>query len=105
MDVFFKQRTGISIFDIDMKNEETYTYLTGLGFKYRKSIQDAENAYAFYDLEGVMTLKLFRMAKVTDFSTLIFKIQEQSFENGKNYGKEIALKAIGDKLRKIIFDV
>ena len=83
-------------------NEDTFKFLTGLGFKQRKAI--GENYHINYDLEGVVSIRLSNGARIDNIGQLIKKIIEQSYEKGKSDGKQLALTKITNKLNSFIHE-
>ena len=82
------------------KNKETNDYLESLGFKCREIINDNDNLY--YDFENVVSLKIKKSEKIIDFETLLRKLLDQSFENGKLCGKSEAVLKIIESINNIV---
>ena len=83
-------------------NEDTFNFLTGLGFKQRKAI--GENYHINYDLEEIVSIRLSNGARIDNIKLLIKKIVEQSYEKGNAVGKHQALTKITNKLNSIVYE-
>jgi hypothetical protein len=85
-----------------MNNEDTFNFLTGLGFKQRKAI--GEHYHINYDLEGIVSIRVSNNDRIININQLIKKIVEQSYERGKEVGKHQALTKITNKLNSIVYE-
>ena len=85
-----------------MNNEDTFNFLTGLGFKQRKAI--GEHYHINYDLEGIVSIRVSNNDRIININQLIEKIVEQSYERGKEVGKHQALTKITNKLNSIVYE-
>ena len=83
-----------------MKDKNSHEFLLSLGFKMAKNSNDL---CVFYELEDVVTLKLYTRSRITTIRHLIEKIVEQSYELGRSDGSEQAHKKISDKLHEFIY--
>ena len=83
-----------------MKDKNSHEFLLSLGFKKAKNSNDL---CVFYELEDVITLKLYTRSRITTIRHLIEKIVEQSYELGQSDGSEKAYKKISNKLHEFIY--
>ena len=83
-----------------MNDKNSHEFLLSLGFKMTKNSNDL---CVFYELEGVITLKLYTRSRITTIRHLIEKIVEQSYELGQSDGSEKAYKKISDKVHEFIY--
>ena len=83
-----------------MKDKNSHEFLLSLGFKMAKNSNDL---CVFYELEDVITLKLYTRSRITTIRHLIEKIVEQSYELGQSDGSEKSYKKISNKLHEFIF--
>ena len=83
-----------------MKDKNSHEFLLSLGFKMAKNSNDL---CVFYELEDVITLKLYTRSRITTIRHLIEKIVEQSYELGQSDGSEKAYKKISNKLHEFIY--
>lgn len=85
-----------------MYNEDTFNFLTSLGFKQRKAI--GEHYHINYELEEIVSIRVSNNARIVNINQLIKKIVEQSYERGKEVGKREALTNITNKLKSIVYE-
>jgi|TARA_B110000503_G_C7032338_1_gene364571 hypothetical protein len=85
-----------------MYNEDTFNFLTGLGFKQRKAI--GEHYHINYELEEIVSIRVPNNARIVNINQLIKKIVEQSYERGEEVGKREALTNITNKLKSIVYE-
>ena len=85
-----------------MYNEDTFNFLTGLGFKQRKAI--GEHYHINYELEEIVSIRVSNNARIVNINQLIKKIVEQSYERGKEVGQQQALTKITNKLNSIVHE-
>ena len=83
-----------------MKDKNSHEFLLSLGFKMAKNSNDL---CVFYELEDIITLKLYTRSRITTIRHLIEKIVEQSYELGQSDGSEKAYKKISNKLHEFIY--
>ena len=83
-----------------MKDKNSHEFLLSLGFNMAKNSNDL---CVFYELEDVITLKLYTRSRITTIRHLIEKIVEQSYELGRSDGSEQAHKKISNKLHEFIY--
>ena len=83
-----------------MKDKNSHEFLLSLGFKMTKNSNDL---CVFYELEDVITLKLYTRSRITTIRHLIEKIVEQSYELGQSDGSEKAYKKISNTLHEFIY--
>ena len=83
-----------------MNDKNSHEFLLSLGFKKAKNSNDL---CSFYELEDVITLKLYTRSRITTIRHLIEKIVEQSYELGRSDGSEQAYKKISNKLHEFIY--
>ena len=83
-----------------MNDKNSHEFLLSLGFK---KAQNSNDLCVFYELEDVITLKLYTRSRITTIRHLIEKIVEQSYELGRSDGSEKAYKKISDKLHEFIY--
>ena len=83
-----------------MKDKNSQEILLSLGFKKAKNGNDL---CSFYELEGVISLKLYNSTRCNTIKDLIGKIADQSYELGRSDGSEKAYKKISDKLHEFIY--
>lgn len=84
-----------------MNDKNSHEFLLSLGFKNAKNGNDA--ICVFYELEGIITLKLYKCNSITTIRDLIRKIVDQSYELGQSDGSEQAYKKISNKLHEFIY--
>ena len=85
-----------------MYNEDTFNFLTGLGFKQRKAI--GEHYHINYELEEIVSIRVPNNARIVNINQLIKKIVEQSYERGEEVGKREALTNITNNLKSIVYE-
>ena len=83
-----------------MNDKNSHEFLLSLGFKKAKNSNDL---CSFYELEGVINLKLYNSTRCNTIKDLIGKIADQSYELGQSDGSEKAYKKISDKLHEFIY--
>ena len=83
-----------------MNDKNSHEFLLSLGFK--KSYH-SNHLCSFYELEGVISLKLYKSTRCNTIEDLIRKIAAQSYELGQSDGSEKAYKKISDKLHEFIY--
>ena len=83
-----------------MNDENSHEFLLSLGFKKAKNSNDL---CSFYELEGVINLKLYNSTRCNTIKDLIGKIADQSYELGRSDGSEQAYKKISNKLHEFIY--
>ncbi len=83
-----------------MNDKNSHEFLLSLGFKKAKNSNDL---CVFYELEGIITLKLYKCNSITTIRDLIQKIVNQSYELGQSDGSEKAYKKISNKLHEFIY--
>ena len=83
-----------------MNDENSHEFLLSLGFKKAKNSNDL---CSFYELEGVISLKLYTSTRCNTIKDLIGKIADQSYELGQSDGSEKAYKKISNKLHEFIY--
>ena len=83
-----------------MKDKNSHEFLLSLGFKKAKNSNDL---CSFYELEGVINLKLYNSTRCNTIKDLIGKIADQSYELGRSDGSEQAYKKISDKVHESIY--
>lgn len=84
-----------------MNDKNSHEFLLSLGFKMAKNGNNS--ICVFYELEGIITLKLYRCNSITTIRHLIQKIVDQSYELGQSDGSEQAYKKISNKLHEFIY--
>ena len=83
-----------------MNDKNSHEFLLSLGFKKAKNSNDL---CSFYELEGVINLKLYNSTRCNTIKDLIGKIADQSYELGRSDGSEQAHKKISNKLHEFIY--
>ena len=83
-----------------MNDKNSHEFLLSLGFK--KSYH-SNHLCSFYELEGVINLKLYNSTRCNTIEDLIGKIADQSYELGRSDGSEQAHKKISNKLHEFIY--
>ena len=83
-----------------MNDKNSHEFLLSLGFKKAKNSNDL---CSFYELEGVINLKLYNSTRCNTIKDLIGKIADQSYELGRSDGSEKAYKKISNKLHEFIY--
>ena len=83
-----------------MKDKNSHEFLLSLGFK--KSYH-SNHLCSFYELEGVISLKLYTSTRCDTIKDLIGKIVDQSYDLGRSDGIEQAYKKISNKLHEFIY--
>lgn len=83
-----------------MNDKNSHEFLLSLGFK--KSYH-SNHLCSFYELEGVISLKLYTSTRCDTIKDLIQKIVDQSYDLGRSDGSEKAYKKISDKLHEFIY--
>ena len=83
-----------------MNDKNSHEFLLSLGFK---KANNSNHLCSFYELEGVISLKLYKSTRCNTIKDLIRKISAQSYELGRSDGSEKAYKKISDKLHEFIY--
>ena len=83
-----------------MNDKNSHEFLLSLGFK--KSYH-SNHLCSFYELEGVITIKLYNSTRCNTIEDLIRKIADQSYDLGQSDGSEKAYKKISNKLHEFIY--
>ena len=83
-----------------MNDKNSHEFLLSLGFKKAKNSNDL---CSFYELEGVINLKLYNSTRCNTIKDLIGKIADQSYELGQSDGSEKVYKKISNKLHEFIY--
>ena len=83
-----------------MNDKNSHEFILSLGFK---KANNSNDLCVFYELEDVITLKLYTRSRITTIRHLIEKIVEQSYELGQSDGSEKAYKKISNKLHEFIY--
>jgi hypothetical protein len=84
-------------------HQESHKFLTDIGFVARPLI--GQSIKIAYDYPGAVTLMLNRGNKITNFETLYKTIVSQSYENGREQGKNDAINSIMKNVTRTIFDI
>ena len=62
-------------------NQDTFNFLTGLGFKQRKAI--GEHYHINYDLEEIVSIRVSNNARIININQLIKKLQNKAMKEAK----------------------
>ena len=84
-------------------HQESHDFLTDIGFVARPLI--GQSVKIAYDYPGAVTLMLNRGNKITNIETLYKTIVSQSYDNGREQGKNDAINAIMKNVTRTIFDI
>ena len=83
-----------------MNDKNSHEFLLSLGFK---KAEKSNDLCSFYELEGVISLKLYNSTTCNTIKNLIGKIADQSYALDRSDGSEQAYKKISDKLHEFIY--
>ena len=83
-----------------MNDKTSHEFLLSLGFK---KANNSNDLCSFYELEGVISLKLYNSTRCNTIKDLIGKIVDRSYELGRSDGSEQAYKKISNKLHEFIY--
>lgn len=84
-------------------HDESHKFLTDIGFVARPLLE--QQLRVAYDYPGAVSIILNRGNKITSFEKLYQVIVEQSYERGREQGKNDAVGAIMKNVTRTIFDL
>jgi len=84
-------------------HEESHKFLTDIGFVARSILGETQRIA--YDYSGAVSLVLYRGTKITSFEKLFQVVVEQTYDQGREQGKNDAVGLLMKNFTRIIFDL